>query len=409
MDILFTIYHIVLYFTLLYAAFFTITGIIGVILRSRVKIKETNKNNYFAILIAARNEEKVIVNLINSLKRQNYPKDKYEIITIPNNCTDNTEKVAKENGSKIINCTVPTKTKGEVLKFVFNKLKNNKKIDAYVIFDADNVVHPDFLKNMNKHLESGYRVMQGFRATKNAGDNWISGSYNVYYMMQSLFIYRSRMGLNTSATINGTGFVVKKDYIDQYGFDTKTLTEDIEFSGLCSLNNERIIYVKDAITYDEHPTKFSTSWKQRKRWSSGTIHCSRLYSFKLLKNFFKKGNFASLDVCLLYCGPMIQLVSALLMLIVFFGRIILYKMNMEDILLSLVYTSLTSYITTVIIALLSILFTKQKIKPTLSGIIFFPIFLITWIPINIICLFKKTTTWEIINHDRSITIDEKLN
>ena len=48
------------------------------------------KENFFSILIPARNEEEVIGNLLKSLKKLNYNKDKYEINVVLNNCTDNT-------------------------------------------------------------------------------------------------------------------------------------------------------------------------------------------------------------------------------------------------------------------------------------------------------------------------------
>ncbi len=42
--------------------------------------------------------------------------------------------------------------KEKFLSLLFNKLKKEKDIDAYVIFDADNLVHRDFLSKMNDSL-----------------------------------------------------------------------------------------------------------------------------------------------------------------------------------------------------------------------------------------------------------------
>ena len=137
------VYYVIFTITLIYGLYFLITGIIGIIRKSKIEFKKSEKYNNFAILVAARNEERVIGNLVESLKKLNYPKDSYNIYVIPNNCTDNTESISKEKGAKVIKCTVPTKTKGEVLRFAFDKLRSKKEIDAYIIFDADNVVHPE--------------------------------------------------------------------------------------------------------------------------------------------------------------------------------------------------------------------------------------------------------------------------
>ena len=115
----------------LYILYFIVIAL-GLFKKKKEIITEEKKNN-FAIIIAARNEEAVIGNLINSLKKQNYPKENYEIYVIINNCTDNTEQIAREKGANIILCTEKVKSKGEVLKYAFNKLKKEKNIDAYAI------------------------------------------------------------------------------------------------------------------------------------------------------------------------------------------------------------------------------------------------------------------------------------
>ena len=75
------------------------------------------------MLIAARNEELVIGPLINSLLAQNYPPELYDIWVIPNNCTDNTARAARGFGARVLECTVPVKSKGEVLRFAYRRLR----------------------------------------------------------------------------------------------------------------------------------------------------------------------------------------------------------------------------------------------------------------------------------------------
>ena len=137
------IYYILFIIALLYGLYFVITGLLAFKKDEDQKIRSFRARTKFAIVIAARNEAKVVGDLIKSLKSQNYPNDLYDIYTFVNNTKDDTFDVAKKAGSKAINVNVPVKSKGDVLKFAFDKLKN-KDYDAYIIFDADNVVHPDF-------------------------------------------------------------------------------------------------------------------------------------------------------------------------------------------------------------------------------------------------------------------------
>lgn len=395
------IVKIIAAFFVLYGLYFGITGLFA-FFKYKKDVPKCDKKNKFAIIIAARNEEKVIGNLIDSLKKQNYDKKDYEIDVIVNNSTDKTFEVAKEHGANSIKCEVPVKSKGEVLRYVFNKF-SNKKIDAYIIFDADNVVHPDFLLHMNDSLNCGYKVAQGFRDSKNYKDNWISGSYTLYYYLQNFFLNLSRKKINSSAFINGTGFMVKKDFIESIDFNPITLTEDVELAGLCAINNVKIDFVKDAITYDEQPTLFKVSLKQRLRWSKGNLQCLRYYHKDLIKGFIKNHNLACIDMYLNYAAALVQVLSTLLLFVVIGYNMINFgfEIGTMDIIAFVV-----SYIGTLIVTIFVALYNNKSVWSMISALLLFTLFMITWIPINFVCFIKKDVKWDHIGHNKSVNIDQ---
>ena len=405
------LYYIVFYLSLTYGLFFLVTGFWGFARNGRKQIKNHKPKTRFNILIAARNEGKVIGGLIESLKNQDYPKDLYKIYVIPNNCTDDTEEVARKAGAKIISCDVPVKTKGDVLKHVFAKFMDKDDFDAFAIFDADNIVDPNWLKEMNNTLLSGFNVAEGNRDSKNVSDNWLSGSYSLFYYMQNLFFNKARLNLGLSAAINGTGFVVKKSVIEKYGFDPKTLTEDSEFTAQCSLNGERIAYVEKAITYDEHPIKFKDSWNQRKRWSKGTLQCLRIYGKRLFVNIFKNGNMTSLDMLMMFMAPIVQVISLLLFIVLTEFRFL--GIELFDLFSYLFASGILFFVVTYLIGVATNVFVfkinHQKISDVLSSVFLFGLFIFTWIPINIVCLVKKDITWKPITHTRNVDVDALLN
>ena len=63
------------------------------------KAHKTIKNHKYAVLISARNEEKVIGNLIETIQEQDYPKNLIKIFVVADNCTDATAKVSREAGA----------------------------------------------------------------------------------------------------------------------------------------------------------------------------------------------------------------------------------------------------------------------------------------------------------------------
>lgn len=397
----------------IYSAYYVLTSITALANVKKRQIKSYEPHNRFKILVACRNEEAVIASLIESIKVQNYPKDMYELCVIPNNCTDNTRQIALELGARVIDCYSECTCKGDALRYAFNETKN-EEFDAYVVFDADNVVHPNFLTRMNDTLESGYKVAQGYRDSKNPKDNWISGSYSIYYWMQNFFFNRARMNVKASATINGTGFMVKKEIFDTYGFDTLTLTEDIEFTAQCAINNIQVAFVEDAVTYDEQPVSWSASWKQRKRWSTGAHKCLKLYGAKLVKSFVKNKNMLSLDMFLNFMAPLVQVIGTVVM-----GNMLLLNILMQVelgtfIILGFVeitgiHICIITYLINIGINIFLVKYNERKVFDVIYGIILYSFFILTWIPINFISVFSKEKKWEQIVHTRSIGIEEIIN
>lgn len=375
-------------------------------LKKEVQYPDAEPQKKFAVVIAARNEAAVIGNLVDSLHLQKYPKELYKIFVVPNNCTDDTERVARRHGAEIIRCDVPVKTKGEVLHNVIPKVM--KGFDAVCIFDADNIVDENFLAEMNNAFCAGAKCAQGFRDSKNPYTNWLSGSYTLYYKMINLIQNRARSNARLSALINGTGFAVSCDLIEKVGgWNTITLVEDLEFSVQCILAGEKVHWVPKAVTYDEHPVRFSQSVTQRKRWTSGTLHVSAVYIPKFFCSLCKKRKFAFLDGLLLLCLPYVQLISMFTAVITVLPVVIVSLNKPNGIIKVIEYIGLpvlASYI-----GLSGGCVVLSLIKPRMAfgiykGVFTFALFMATWIPIQIICTFKRTKTWKQIQHTGNVSV-----
>jgi hypothetical protein CLOSPO_02461 len=243
---------------------------------SLIKFKEkpmiTDKKHRFIIALPANNEESVIGNLIKSLQMQDYDKSLYDIYVIADNCTDGTANVARENGAIVYErFDEDKKTKGYALNWFLDKMKDKKEdYDALLVFDADNVVDKNFLNVMNKKLCQGEVLVQGYRDIKNPTDTWVSGGYAIFYWTMNRLYHLARYNMGLSPLINGTAFMVKWDILIDEGWNTKTLTEDIEFALINISKGVKLGWAKDAIVYDEQPLTFKQSWKQRERWSVRT-------------------------------------------------------------------------------------------------------------------------------------------
>ena len=377
-----------------------------------VKLKDkpylTNKKHKFMAIIPAHNEEKVVGNLIESLRQQNYPKELYDIYVIADNCTDSTAKVAKEAGAIVYERFDPDhKTKGYALQwFLKQKIEENADYDAFFVFDADNIVDKNFIVNMNKKLCQGEDVVQGYRDIKNPTDNWITAGYALFYWTMHRLYHLARYNIGLSPLLNGTGFMVRFDVVKPNGWETETLTEDIEFSLKRIIQGKKLGWATDAIVYDEQPTSFKQSWSQRSRWTVGHMQCIKRYTVELFNSVRKHKTLMNFDGFLYIVGTTPMLVITMLLLIV---NCLMYAgnaMSNFDFFINILNYLVPTLILPIAIALLVLILEKKPIKPMIKGLLCYPLFMGTWIVINIKCLFKRETSWQKIDHVRDIKILE---
>lgn len=359
----------------------------------------------FAILIAARNEELVIGPLINSLLAQDYPSDLYDIWVVPNNCTDNTALAARNFGARVLECTVPVKSKGEVLRFAYNRLRG-RRYDAWLVFDADNVVDPRFLAEMNNARMAGARAAQGYRDSKNPYDTAVSGCSSIYYWMMDRFHNGGKAGLGVSAMIGGTGFMVTQALLDRLGgWRTETISEDLEITAQAVLAGERVAYVPRAITYDEQPLTWEQSFTQRRRWSSGTLQVAQCYLPALNEAQSRRPRLSLFDFEATLLLPAYQLaalagLACTALSAALGGRTLLQVLllGLAGALGNLAWAALTATVAAGLVITLEGKWNRRLWK----GLATYWLFLLTWLPITACSFWKKTTVWEEIRHTRTV-------
>lgn len=375
----------------IFTGYTAIMGIFCLLPRKNYPVAEPKTK--FALLIPARNEENVIESLIQSLRAQDYPAALFDIFVIPNNCTDNTEAVAQQSGAQILYCTDPVSTKGEVLQQIFRLLMG--KYDAYCVFDADNTVNPQFLSRMNDAIAAGAKVAKSRQSALNPYDNWVSGGYDLYFQSINLLHSCARARFPLSAKLIGTGFMVTDTLMQELGgWNTKTLTEDIEFAALCATRGYKVHYVQDAINYDEEPLSFTVSMRQRRRWSAGVQSVANRYTGKLL---MKKPSWLRWDLAIhvnMIYAQLLALIPALCGL---------FSLPFTGAIATLVYSVAGFYAGSVVLALFLSLTAKRDPRKQWKAILLYPIYLASWYPLHIWALFSKPKTWKPIVHGTAVS------
>ena len=368
----------------------------------------------FAAICSARNEEVVIGQLITSLKNQNYPQDLLDIYIIADNCTDNTAACSRGLGVKVIErFDDKKKGKGYALDYFFKKLKSEYEeipYDGYFVFDADNIVDQNFVKEMNKTYSlKGYKAMTSYRNSKNYGQNWIAQGYSVWFLTEARYINYPREYLGTSCAISGTGFFVANDLIEENGgWPYHLLTEDIEFSVNCAINGNKIGYCDKAMVYDEQPTQINQAWIQRLRWSKGFYQINAKYTGRLAKGILKRGNdrFSCYDLLMTTAPSMLITILAVIFNLMMFMLCIGDKSLMAHKVMTIsseyaVFAVINTYLMMFVRGALTIFTEWHNIKATTKEKIVsaftFPFYMLANIPICVAALFGKVE-WKPIQH-----------
>jgi cellulose synthase/poly-beta-1,6-N-acetylglucosamine synthase-like glycosyltransferase len=376
-------------------------------IKDEEKEEVIQKKHKFMAVISARNEEKVIANLVESLLMQDYDKDKLDIYVIADNCTDKTAKVAKKAGAIVYERFDKTKrSKGYALEWFFDKILVEKPddYDAFCVFDADNIVSKDFISKMNKKLCKGELIVQGYRDIKNAKDTWVTGNYALFYWTMNRFYHYARYKLGLSPLVNGTGFMVAMSVIKETnGWHTETLTEDIEFSLNSIARGHKIGWAHDAIVYDEQPLGFKQSWTQRMRWAVGHIQCLKACLPNLIKQ--QRVTPSIVDAIIYNLGMPFILLS------LFILSINLFKYILLPTILWKYAKDFASWIGVIVLipmfqSALVVVLERKNIRAVWKGIITYPIFLLSWVLINISAFFNTKMEWKQISHVRSVKIQE---
>lgn len=374
----------------------------------KLTVPAAKQMHKYAVLIAARNESRVIGELINSIRSQKYPADLLDIYVVADNCTDDTAQLAYRSGATVFERSNTQKVgKGYALNHMFAQIDKRHGIEyyeGYFVFDADNILDENFVKEMNKVYDKGYRVVTSYRNSKNFGYNWISAGYGLWFIRESKFLNGARMLCNTSCAISGTGFLVSSAIIkNDNGWKYNLLTEDIEFSTDKITSGEVIGYSENAVLYDEQPVDFKTSWNQRLRWSKGFYQVMRNYGFKLLKGCFKGKKFQCFDMLMTIAPATLLTLSMLLANSLFFAlglileRPIITAAALTQIGMGIIniYCSLFFFGVITLITEWKRIYCSAVKK--IWYVLTFPVFMFTYVPIAIVALYKKIT-WEPIQH-----------
>ena len=358
----------------------------------------------YAVLICARNESSVIADLIESIQNQTYPQEKLHIFVLADNCTDDTALVARVSGATVYERSDRTLVgKGYALHTLLTSISRDYPdgFDGYFVFDADNLLAPDYLEQMDRTFSAGHEIVTSRRNSKNYGDSWVSAGYALWFLRESRYLNGARFTLGTSCSVSGTGFLFSRAVAQELcGWPFHTLTEDIEFSVFEITRGRKIAYCEKAEFFDEQPISFTQSVRQRMRWSKGYLQVVGRYGRDLLHGIVR-GSFSCWDMTMNILPAFFLSTLSLVLDLALFTACLLQGDSLFTALLPLLRSFGGAYLALFVPGAVTLLTEWRSIHTgtlrKLLSAFTFPLFMMTYLPITFAALFCKVE-WRPVSH-----------
>ncbi len=269
--------------------------------------KQSEVKGRIAYLIPAHNEDAVIFDTVKSiLEKQDYPRDKFDVYVVADNCTDRTAELAEKAGATVLVHNDPDPAHHMAaypLRYGINYIVNDCGIDYDMLIrvDADNHLNDEFSSLMNDAFQSGVDFARPYEGAINATQNFYTKACALFYTFDSRYGSRVRERMNLAAHVNGSGAMMSIRMLKATGgYDCLTISEDAEYFINRLNDGYKGHFIEDAVVYEDMPSSFTDTLNRNKRIASGSVSLLKPKFAKLIGRFFKTGDFSCLEICLTY-------------------------------------------------------------------------------------------------------------
>ncbi len=361
--------------------------------------------NRYAVLICARNEAAVLPKLLESLRAQDYP-GVLDLYVAADNCTDDTARLARKGGATVFERhDLVHVGKGYALNFLLHRIwAEGKHYDGYLLFDADNLARPDFVRRLDGVFGPECPVVAGYRNTKNYR-GWVAAGQGLCFIREVRFLNCPRTLLGFSGNVTGTGFLVSEEILRTAGgWPWHCLCEDLEFSTVQMIAGRRIAYCPQAEYFDEQPATLSQSVRQRLRWCKGFLQVMASRGAGLGRAALR-GSWSCADLLISRIAPVLFNLLALGFAAVgaaLAGGPVLVLAALGRILAC-------GYLSMLVMAALTTCTEWKRIQAPavwkLAGIFTFPLYMATYLPIALVACVRRVE-WTPVAHTRAVSLNQ---
>jgi cellulose synthase/poly-beta-1,6-N-acetylglucosamine synthase-like glycosyltransferase len=245
----------------------------------------------FLILFPAYQEDKVIVHSVHQCLKSTYPQELYHIVVISDHMKEETNEQLQLLPITLFTPQFEKSSKAKALHYALEHTEEN--YDYVIIFDADNVVLPDFLEQVNASCQQGHRAIQCHRCAKNS-DNDVAVLDGISEEINNTLFRKAHNRIGISSALIGSGMCFEYEWFKNHVGLFETAVEDREMEILLMKENIFIKYEEHIPVYDEKVSNPENFQRQRLRWMTGQVQ-SLLLMLPYLSKAVMTGNIHYID------------------------------------------------------------------------------------------------------------------
>ena len=253
-----------------------------------------------AVVVPAHDEAELIGRCVRSLLRQSYPCGSFRVIVVADNCTDGTADEAMAAGAEVMIRDEPgMRGKGHALRWAMDRiLAAATPPDALVVVDADSVVHPDFLWELEAERACGAEVVQADYRVSDEDPSPQSELVGLAFLLFHRVRFSGRKALGLPANLVGNGMLFSRRILERHPWSAFTGAEDLEFSIHLRLAGVRPVFAPLARIYGPVSGQKGAADSQRLRWEGGRFLMVRSWLARLVAEAWRRHDWSLLDAAL---------------------------------------------------------------------------------------------------------------
>lgn len=251
--------------------------------RPRTMVHTDTELPRLLFLVPAHNEELLLGRTLHSLRQLDYPTDRYDLVVIADNCSDQTAEVARSAGVTCLERHDPEhRGKPRAIEWALASFTLSD-FQGVVITDADSLVDPGFARGLASHAPIARKVLQCYNDVENRTDSALTRMGAVFSAVRCLLMnaLKERAGLNVPL---GNGLCLGTDIIASYGWNAFSICEDWELYAQLTGHGVRLENATAARIFSQETRSLRQSSTQRQRWAAGKILVLQRYGAQLLQS-----------------------------------------------------------------------------------------------------------------------------